>query len=291
MPHLRGVFIIRCLLLFAIGSSTAVAQTSKVSEEAAKRAVSTIPTKIEGAYRNGKLIELNVKRRPAYLVVPTEKIDSDRRWIWICPFWLGIHNGHGVLEHRFYVERYLEAGFHVAGINVGTSCGSPSAAEVMHDFYRLVQKDYQLNKRCRIVGQSNGGLIAYSWAFRHPECVDKIAGICPATDFRTWPTLPNVINYPDKGLGYNLSLEELTNRIIEFNPIDNLAPLAKANVRILHIHGDKDELVPMKENSTILAQRYRDLGGKAEIVALEGLGHGGIPLYESLPFVTFLVGD
>lgn len=264
------------------------AKPPNVSDEAAKRAVLTIPTKIAGTYQGGELVELRVRDRIAYLVKPTENVDFERRWIWICPFWLGINNGFGVLEHRFYVERMLAAGFHVAGVNVGTSCGSPTAAELSHEFYKLLTSEYDLNPKCRLVGQSNGGLIAYGWAFRHPDCVERIAGICPATDFRTWPTLPNVVNFPDKGLGYGLTLEELTRRQSEFNPVDNLAPLAKANVKILHLHGDKDELVPMAENSTVLAERYQKLGGDAKIVVIPGLGHGGIQLYESIPFIDFL---
>jgi pimeloyl-ACP methyl ester carboxylesterase len=150
---------------------------------------------------------------------------------------------------------------------------------------------YALNSKARLIGQSNGGLIAYAWAFRHPECVDKIAGIYPATDFRTWPKLPQVITHPDPGLGYNLTLEELTSRISELNPIDNLVPLAKTGVRILHIHGDQDELVPMHENSTVLAEKYHDLEGEAEIVVIPGLAHGGQVFYESEPLIEFLLAD
>ena len=123
--------------------------------------------------------------------------------------------------------------------------------------------------------QSNGGLIGYAWAFRHPECVDRIFGICPVTDFRTWPTLPTVLTAPAPGLGYDLSLEELTRRTTEFNPVDNVAPLAKAGVKILHIHGDKDSLVPFDANSAVFVKRYKALGGNAVLVTLPGLGHGG----------------
>src|SRR5262249_5726413 len=149
------------------------------------------------------------------------------------------------------------------------------AAEVCQEFYSRLISDHDLNGRARIMGQSHGGLIAYGWAFRHPQCVERIAGICPATDFRSWPTLPNVVTFPTKGLGYRLALEELERRIAEFNPIDNLAPLAKAGVKILHIHGDEDKLVPMSANSMELVRRYRALGGTAEIIALPGLAHGG----------------
>jgi len=250
-----------------------------------------IPTKIEGTYAAGELIPLRVRERNAYVVKPTKKVDPQKRWIWVFPFWLTVNDGHGRLHHRFYVEHYLEAGFHVVGIDIGTSCGSPSGAKLCHEFYELLRDQYGLAPKARLLGQSNGGLMAYSFAFHYPECVERIGGICPATDFRTWPTLQNVVAFPEKGLAYDLTLPELERRQAEFNPVDNLAPLAKAGVKILHIHGDQDELVPMPANSTELARRYKELGGSAEIVLLPGLGHGGQILYESRPLLEFLIAN
>lgn len=250
-----------------------------------------IPEQITATYANGELIKLSVGGRNAYVVKPKSKVDPQRRWVWISPFWLGINDGHGSLHHRFYVERFLKAGFHVAGIDIGTSCGSPSGAQHAHTFYKQIVSEFGLNPKARLVGQSNGGLMAYAWAFRHPECADRILGIYPVTDFRTWPTLPVVIRAPAPGLGYNLTLAELTKRMAEFNPVDNLAPLAKAKVKILHIHGDHDELVPLPANSAKVIERYKILGGDAELVTLKGLAHGGNEFYESQRGLDFLLAD
>jgi hypothetical protein len=285
-----AVAVICSLVTNAFVVSAAEPGTNAGKDEA-NRAVLMIPKKIAGTYRGGELVELRVRDRMAYVVKPTGKIDSQKRWLWEFPFWLGINDGFGSLQHRNYVEKALAAGFHVAGVDVGPSCGSPAAAEVCQEFYERLVADYGLNKRARIMGQSHGGLIAYGWAFRHPACVERIAGICPATDFRSWPLLPNVVNFPTKGLDYGLTLAELDQRAAEFNPIDNLAPLAKAGVKILHIHGDQDTLVPLSANSTELARRYRELDGGAEIVVLHGLGHGGQELYESEPLLNFLLAD
>jgi hypothetical protein len=251
-----------------------------------------IPGEVAGTYRNGELVKMTVEGRNAYIVKPKGKVDSQRSWIWISPFWLGINDGHGRLHHRYYVERFLEAGLHVAGVDVGTSCGSPAGARLEHVFYERAVSEFRLNRKARLVAQSNGGLIAYSWAFRHPECVDRIFGICPVTDFRTWPPTPQqLVTSQAPGLGYDLSLTELTRRAAEFNPIDNLAPLAKAGVKILHIHGDRDLLVPLAANSALLVERYKALGGDAELVTLKGLGHGGIEFYESQRGAEFLLRD
>lgn len=257
----------------------------------AKRTASMIPTKIAGTYANGLLTEMRVCDRKAYLIKPRGGVDAQRRWVWFFPFWLGIENARGATLHRQYVEKLLAAGFHVAGVDVGPSCASPSAARVCQEFYEQLVRDHGLNPKTRIVGQSHGGLIAYGWAFRNPGCVARIAGIMPATDFHSWPKLRNVLTLPDPALAYGLTLDELTRRASEFNPIDNLAPLAKAGVKILHVHGDADTMVPLAENSAELARRYRALGGAAEIVVLPGLGHGGAPIYESEPLLKFLTAD
>jgi hypothetical protein len=278
-----------------------LAEYLKVTREAYEKASNAqkIPTKIAGAFKEGELVELQVRGRIAYLIKPTAKVDPQKRWVWDFPFWLAINDGFGHVAHRYYVEQLLAAGFHIAGVNVGPSCGSPAAAEVCQEFYEQLVSQHGLHKRARVLSHSHGGLIAYGWAFRHPNCVDRIAGMCPATDFRTYPTLPNVVAGPTKGLDYGLSLEQLDRRSADFNPIDNLAPLAKAQVKILHIHGDQDVLVPVGANSQELARRYHELRGDAEIVLLKDLGaeransrgHDGPELYESAALLKFLVGD
>ena len=293
--RLRFVVLFCCLLMMA-AQAPGEEPKSPDAKAIAERNAQKIPTKIAGTYSGGELVELRVRDRIAYLVKPTGAIDPQKRWVFEFPFWLGINDGFGSVAHRYYLEKALAAGFHIAGVDVGPSGGSPAAAEVCQEFYEQLVSRHGLNKRARILCHSHGGLIAYGWAFRHPTCVDRIAGMCPATDFRTYPTLPNVVTGPTKGLDYGMTLEELERRAGEFNPVDNLAPLAKAGAKILHLHGDKDTLVPTSANSTELARRYRELGGEAEIVLLKDLGptkrgHDGPELYESAPLLKFLLGD
>jgi hypothetical protein len=282
-----------------LGLARLVPKEKNAAKADAARNAQKVPTKIAGTYKGGELVELRVRGRMAYLLKPSGKVDPQKRWVWDFPFWLAIDDGFGNVAHRYYVEQLLAAGFHIAGVDVGASCGSPAAAEVCQEFYEQLVSKHGLHKRARVLAHSHGGLIAYGWAFRHPKCVDRIAGMCPATDFRTYPTLPNVVTGPTKGLDYGLSLEELDRRAGEFNPIDNLAPLAKAGAKILHLHGDEDTLVPTGANSRELARRYRELGGEAGIVLLKNLGatransrgHDGPELYESAALLKFLLAD
>jgi pimeloyl-ACP methyl ester carboxylesterase len=293
--RLRFAILLGGLLMNGVAAAGEEPKPPALKADATRNA-QKIPTKVAGTYRGGQLVELRVRDRIAYLIKPTGKVDSQKRWLWDFPFWLAINDGFGQVAHRYYVEKLLAAGFHIAGVDVGASCGSPAAAEVCQEFYEQLVSRHGLHKRARVLAHSHGGLIAYGWAFRHPTCVDRIAGMCPATDFRTYPTLANVITGPTKGLDYGLPLEELARRASEFNPVENLAPLAKAGVKILHLHGEEDTLVPTGANSTELARRYRELGGEATIVLLKGLptlkrGHDGPELYESAPLLTFLLAD
>ena len=75
------------------------------------------------------------------------------------------------------------------------------------------------------------------------------------------------------------------------NPIDNLGPLARAGVPLLHVVGDADEVVPVAENTAILEQRYKALGGNIEVIHKEGVGHHPHSLKDPAPIVAFILAQ
>src|SRR5262249_52579496 len=122
--------------LLTLGAEAAGGEApSPASKTNSDRPVEKIPTKISGTYAGGELIELRVRDRIVYVIKPTGQVDAQKRWLWESPFWLGINDGFGHVAHRYYVEKLLAAGFHVAGVDVGPSCASPAAAEVCQEFY------------------------------------------------------------------------------------------------------------------------------------------------------------
>ncbi len=123
----------------------------RVQKFAVERNAMKIPTKVAGRYSGGELVELRVRDRMAYLIKPTGKVDPQKRWLWDFPFWLAINDGFGSVAHRYYVEKALAAGFFVAGVDVGPSCGSPAAAEICQEFYQQLVLKHGLNKRARVL--------------------------------------------------------------------------------------------------------------------------------------------
>ena len=149
-------------------------------------------------------------------------------------------------------------------MDVGESFGNPAGRAAFTDFYRAVVKRYGLGPKACLLAQSRGGLMLYNWAAEHADCVQCIGGIYTVCDQSSWPGLAK--SCP----AYGMTEAELAKHLAEHNPIDRLAPLARAKIPILHLHGDADTLVPLDRNSGELARRYRALGGASGIGRRQG---------------------
>ena len=74
------------------------------------------------------------------------------------------------------------------------------------------------------------------------------------------------------------------------NPVDNLAPLAKAGIPILAVIGEADEVVPVAENTDLVEQRYRAIGGTIKVIRKPGCKHHPHSLPDPAPIVEFVIG-
>jgi hypothetical protein len=229
----------------------------------------------------GRRIALAFNDRPAFLIVPKgDAPATPMNWVWYAPTF---KNQYPNARHAFLIERALKAGMGVAGIDVGESYGSPEGTRLYAGFHDAIVAKFKLSPKAVLLPQSRGGLMLYNWAALHPDQVARIAGIYTVCDLRSWPGL-------DKACGaYRMTAEQLAKELPQHNPIDLLAPLAKAKIPILHLHGDKDTVVPLEKNSGELARRYKALGASMELVVVPGKGHEEVDeFFTSERFATFL---
>jgi len=70
-------------------------------------------------------------------------------------------------------------------------------------------------------------------------------------------------------------------------PIDNLAPLVKAGVPILHDCGSLDPW--LKDQTRVAEKRYKELGGKITVLVTEGEGHFPVSRKDPKPVVDFIL--
>ncbi|MFC1573979.1 alpha/beta hydrolase family protein, partial [Candidatus Latescibacterota bacterium] len=170
-------------------------------------------------------------------------------------------------EEVWMIQKFLNAGIAIAGIDVGESYGSPDGRALYSAFYKeLVEKRGFSGKAC-LLARSRGGLMLYNWAVEHPASVACIAGIYPVCSLRSYPGLAKAWG------AYGMTEVQLASKLTEHNPVDRLEPLAKALVPIYHIHGDSDTVVPLEQNSAEVARRYRGYGGEMTLRVIEGQGH------------------
>lgn len=221
---------------------------------------------------------------PTVTIVAPETAAKGKPWVWHGEFF-----GHKPDPDVALLER----GFHIVYMRINDMLGSPPAVTHWNNLYAELTRKHGFNKKPALVGLSRGGLYCYNWATANPDKVACIYGDAPVCDFKSWPGGKG----KGKGDARNWQLvmdlwgfkDEAEAVAYQGNPVDSLAALAKRKVPLLHVFGDADEVVPWQENTGLLAERYRKLGGPIDLIAKAGVGHHPHGLQDSTPIVEFIL--
>ncbi|MFH0918845.1 MAG: discoidin domain-containing protein [Fibrobacterota bacterium] len=217
--------------------------------------------------------------------VPAE--DGSKPCVWFAPTFIGTGNDYPASCNAWYLSRLIQQGFWVCGVDVGESYGSPRGRKLFNDMYDSLMARYQLDPKMVLMAQSRGGLMLYNWAADsgNSEKVSRIAGIYPVGDLRSYPGLGTAAP------AYGMATQQLSDSLSSHNPIDRLKPLFDAGVKILHIHGDVDGLVPLAQNSQVIYDRYTAMGGDMRLIVVPGYGHTEAAVFFQDPRVLdFMLG-
>jgi pimeloyl-ACP methyl ester carboxylesterase len=204
--------------------------------------------------------------RPAFVFLPDEARRSNPQpWIFYAPALPGYPDG----AERWMHESFLEAGVAVAGIDVGEAYGSPKSHKLFDALHRELARKRRFAEKAVLFGRSRGGLWVTSWAIANPSKVAGIIGIYPVFDFNTYPGLAKTAP------AYDISVDELTARQSELNPIKRIGVVARARIPVALIHGDIDKVVPLEPNSGEFVRQYKEAGAESlvNLIILEGQGH------------------
>ena len=205
-----------------------------------------------------------IQKHTAFLILPEKpKVGEPIPWVWYAPTLRGLPAS----SEKWMFERFLKVGIAIAGVDVGESYGSPKGRVIYTALHEHLIKKRGLAKEACLLARSRGGLMLYCWAAENPDKVRCITGIYPVCNIASYPGLKRACG------AYGLTAEELKAQLSKHNPIDRLAPLAKAKVPIFHIHGDNDSVVPLDKNSAIIKERYDKLGGPMTLEVVKGQGH------------------
>ena len=219
----------------------------------------------------------------AWIAVPAKPLPGNP-WIWCLEF-------PTPFDPRTGVVPLVESGFFYLHIKVGNTYGCPSAQQHFDAFYDFIRAK-GLAPKGTLIGVSRGGLYAYRFAARNPDKVNCVYGDAPVCDFKSWPGgkgkgkgSPNDWKNLIALYGFKDESEALA---YNGNPIDILKPLAEANIPLIHVVGDDDDVVPVAENTALIEQRYKALGGKIDVFRKEKCGHHPHGLDDPAPVVELI---
>lgn len=226
--------------------------------------------------------ELTIAGKLVTVVAP-KSAAAGRPWVWHGEFF-----GHKPAPDI----ALLGKGFHIVSMKINDMLGCPEAVKLWNQCHAELTTSYALSKKPSLVGLSRGGLYCYNWASANSDKVSCIYGDAPVCDFKSWPGGKGKGKGDPRNWGFVLKLwgfkDEAEALAYKGNPVDRLAPLAKAGVPLLHVFGDADDVVPWDENTGLIETRYKELGGSMTLIRKPGVGHHPHGLDDSTPIIDFI---
>jgi hypothetical protein len=152
----------------------------------------------------------------------------------------------------------LADGFHIVVGPVPTNQDGPSMEQWDKCYEWFTERGFSEKPVMSGDGAATGEV--YVWAERNPDCISGIYGENPI----------------------------MRASIAPVQPMDNLAPLAKSSVPILHVCGGLDPNLESQTRET--ERRYRALGGELTVIVDEGKGHYPLSPMAPAPVVDMISG-
>ena len=153
-------------------------------------------------------------------------------------------------------QELLAKGFHIVTGPVGTNVDGPAVKDWDTVYEYLTGHGF--SKKPAMEGGGGAAGEVYAWAIENPDKVSCVYAENP----------------------------RMHSALAKTQPLDNLAPLAKANVPLLHVCGSLDPW--FKDNTLEVEKRYKKLGGKIQVIVKKGEGHYPLAPEDPAPVVDFI---
>jgi pimeloyl-ACP methyl ester carboxylesterase len=164
----------------------------------------------------------------------------------------------GVVERDAVVDLALLAkGFHIVVGPVPYNSDGPALRSWNAVYSHLTSHGFSTKPVMEGAGRAAGEV--YAWAIENPDKVSCIYAENPV----------------------------LRCHMSKTQPLDNLGPLARAGVPLLHVCGSLDPA--LSENTRVVEKRYKELGGQITVIVKEGEGHYPLPPKDLPPIVEFII--
>ncbi len=219
---------------------------------------------LETDWNGFKRLDFYFEGRKAILVLP-DKPQKNNKWIYKTEYFEAFPT--------FEIEM-LKKGYCVANLsNISRLCPEEDT-EIRPRFCDFLNKHFNLNPKCLLVGLSCGGMQAVYFAAKYPELVAAIYLDAPVLNLLSWPLglgkseHPCVEEFRDN---IKLSLADMLN--YRKHPIDYKEQLLESNIPIFLVCGDSDKTVPYDENGKLLSKFFKDNNGNLTEILKKDCDH------------------
>lgn len=220
-----------------------------------------------------------VNNIPCKLVKPV-KAAKGNPWIIRARFW----------NHEPQVDiELLEHGFHVAYCDVADLYGSPEAVERWNTFYKYM-RNAGFHKKVVLEGMSRGGLIVYNWTAANPSKVSCIYVDAPVLDIKSWPMGEGGSDEDTRRMMKAYGFKDRAQAIAwKGNPINHVNIIANARIPLIHVVGDADDAVPVKDNTAPFEKMMIEKHGNIKVIHKPDVGHHPHSLNNPQIIVDFIL--
>jgi sialidase-1 len=203
-------------------------------------------------------LNFKIDSTPGYIVQPSKPLPGNP-WIW---------RSYSPEFHTTIDSLLVSRGFYLAYLDYKHLFGQPALMQLWDKFYEYLVSQKKFSSKPALEGAVRGSLCEFAWAKRNPDKVSCIYSENPVADIKNWPAGKN------KGSGDATQWKQLLEvygfseaQALSYadNPKENLEGLAAFKVPLYFSFGLHDALVPMEENSMVIASNYAKLGGPVTV--------------------------
>ncbi|MDB6016961.1 MAG: hypothetical protein JWR19_1450 [Pedosphaera sp.] len=156
-------------------------------------------------------------------------------------------------------QALLAKGFHIVTGAVPFDADGPQL-EQWNTIYKQLT-DHGFSKKPVMEGDGGAAGEAYAWAIANPGKVSCIYAENPV----------------------------MHSNMAKIQPLEDLAPLAKAGVPLLHVCGGLDPW--LTNNTSVVGKKYKELDGKIQIIINKDEGHYLLTAPDPKPVVDFIIAN
>ena len=197
--------------------------------------------------------------RTAWVVEPSCTPKKGVPWTWTMQW-------AEAFVDRTAVPDLLAKGYHHVTLDVFNTRMDDDGLKACAAFQDFLVKELGFVKKCNLIGMSWGGFFSVRYAAAYPQNVRRIYLDAPLLNFDGFNSMsigPWAAKPPADG---NWTADPRM-------PVNMAPAVVKGDIPVLLLYGGHDQTVPPAKNAELFAARFKEAGGRIEVVKRGAFGH------------------